>query len=130
MSYQSIARKLGTSEATVRRRVKQMVGSGAVSLTAIPDPASVGWHVLAFVGLHVQMGQMEDAIKRLESHKSVHTIASTTGRYDIILWVLLESMEHLHKFLNEDISGITGITASETFVVLNMRKRTLGRLEE
>ena len=50
-SSREIARKLGVSESTVRKRVNQLTDSGAVRFTAVTNFAALR-QLIAFVGIH------------------------------------------------------------------------------
>ena len=63
--YVDIAKKLGMSEAGVRKRVGRLVEQEIVQLTAITAPGKVGYHSAAMIGLQVQMGKIDAVTKQL-----------------------------------------------------------------
>ena len=46
----------------------------------------------------------------------------TTGSFDILAWVTLESSEKLGVFLRTQVGTISGVRKTETFMCLSMRK--------
>ena len=125
-----IASNLGISEAGVRKRLARLTEEGIVELTALPNLAKLGYHSTAFIGLHVRQGLIEEVATRLEEHPDVHFVGIMAGQYDILIWVARHSAGDLAKFLKEDLPRINGIERTETFVLLEMKKRTQGRLSQ
>ena len=56
-----------------------------------------------------------EEISNLENVLSVSLVA---GRYDIIFEVLVESNKGLVKFVTDQLSTVSGLTKTETFVTL------------
>jgi Lrp/AsnC family transcriptional regulator for asnA, asnC and gidA len=125
-SNTEIARKLGISEASVRRRIGRLVSEGVVHLTAIPNPQKMGYNAVAFIGMDVPLGQMDAVATELATRPEVQFVSTTTGRYDIFIWALFKSAGDLHNFLRNDLANIKGITQTETFINLDIKKRFLG----
>ncbi|MFB3092705.1 MAG: Lrp/AsnC ligand binding domain-containing protein [Dehalococcoidia bacterium] len=50
----------------------------------------------------------------------------TTGAFDVFAWVGMTSTEELGIFLRTKIGTIPGVTRTETFVNLTIKKRTYG----
>ncbi len=125
-SNAEIAKKVGVSEATARRRVINLVKKEVIKITAMPDPKKIGINAVATLGIVVEMGKLDPVAKALSERKDVHFVAITTGRYDIIVWVMFPTTEELSHFLKYELPTITGIIRSETLVNLEIKKRTLG----
>lgn len=86
----------------------------------------MGYNTVALIGLNVALSQMESAAKRLAARPEVQFLATTTGRYDMFAWATFRSVGELHDFLRRDLERIPGITQSETFINLEIRRRFLG----
>ncbi len=57
----TIARNVGVSEGTVRRRLKRLIGHEIISVRAFPDPKALGYDSEALIGVQVdpdKMGQV------------------------------------------------------------------------
>jgi Lrp/AsnC family transcriptional regulator for asnA, asnC and gidA len=52
-SYSALARKLGISEVTVRRRVARLIEDGVFAITAVADPRLLGLDQMAWTALSV-----------------------------------------------------------------------------
>jgi len=122
-SNAGIARRVGVSEGTVRRRLKRLIQDEFIQVVALPDPAKMGLHSEALVGIQVDPDKVESVADDLAGLKEVTWVATTTGQYDIFAWVTLESAEALGIFLRTKVGSIPGVRRSETFVSLTARKR-------
>ena len=125
-SNAKIAREVGVSEGTVRRRLRRLILDDVVKVIAVPNLEKMGYSTTAMIGLQTAPGKSDlvaDAIARLDE---VHYVSITTGSYDIFVWVGLESAESLGNFLRSKIGTIEGVHRTETFVNLSIKKRTYG----
>ena len=125
-SNAGIARRVGVSEGTVRRRLKRLIRDDIIQVVALPDPAKMGLHSEALIGIQVDADKVELVSEDLSGLKEVSWVAMTTGQYDIFAWVSLESAEALGIFLRTQIGAIPGVRRSETFVSLTARQRGRG----
>ena len=127
-SNAAIARIIGVSEATIRRRIKIMVEDGTLSVRAVPNPAKFGLNTTAMIGIDVQPDMLEQVENALNSRDEVGFLGVSTGRYDLIVWCLVANLEELRHFLEGFLSKVPGIRKTETLVLLDVKKRTLGRI--
>ena len=126
----AVAEKLGISEAGVRKRLARLIEENIIELTALPNLAKLGYHSTAFIGLHIRQGLIEEVANRLGEHPDIHFVGIVAGQYDILIWVARHSAGELARFLKEDLPKINGIEKTETLVLLEMKKRTQGRLSQ
>ena len=125
-SNAALARELGVSEGTIRRRVSRLIQEDAISIAAVPNIEKLGYTTTAFIGLQVRPGKADDVADALAGLAEVHYVSVTTGSYDVFIWVGLESAERLGEFLHTSIAAIDGVQRTETFVNLGIKKRTYG----
>ncbi len=121
-----LARRLGVSEGTVRRRVAKLLKGGVIRVVAVAEPERLGYHTSAFIGLQVDPAQVEEVATKLTALAETEQVAITTGRYDIFIWVNLESAAALAAFLHRKIGTVEGVRRTETFISLDTRKRAPG----
>lgn len=121
-----VAREVGVSEGTVRRRLKQLLQDGVIHVVALPDPEKLGYETEALVGIQVDPDKIDDVASSLTALPAASLVAVTTGSFDLFTWVTLPSSEELGNFLKSAVGTISGVRRTETFVTLSVRKRTHG----
>lgn len=121
-----LAKQLGVSEGTIRRRFRSLISDNIIRVVAVPDPAKLGRGTTALVGLQVDPAQVDPVAVQLAQLEEVHYAAITTGAYDIFVWVALPSPEELAVFLRSRIGAIPGVRRTETFVNLSIKKNPAG----
>ena len=121
-----LAKDLGVSEGTIRRRFRTLVKDQIIRVVAIPDPVKLGQATTALIGLQIDPAAVEPAANELARIKEVQYCAITTGAYDVFLWVALPSPEELAAFLRIKVGNIAGVRRTETFVNLSIKKNPAG----
>ncbi len=125
-SNAGIARDVGVSEGTVRRRLKRLVQEEFIQVVALPDPAKMGLESQALVGVQVDPDKVDQVADDLSNLEEVKWVAVTTGSYDVFAWSALPSAEALGIFLRTKVGMIPGVRHTETFVNLSNKKRGYG----
>jgi len=120
-----VAKRLGVTAPTVRSRIKAMLASGLLRIAALVDPARHKGLTLALVGLNIQNhSKLQQKLDEISALNRVNWAAIVTGRYDILVEVVLtDGMDDLYRFIDEDLSGVGDITASESFVVMKANRK-------
>ena len=121
-----MARKVGVSEETVRRRLKRMVQEEYIKVVALPDPSKLGFGSEVLIGLQVRTDQVDQVGEALSNLNEINWVSVTTGSYDIFAWATLRSAKELSVFLRNDVGPIPGVRKMETFINLDMKKRRYG----
>ncbi len=116
-SYQRIARDLAVSENTVRTRVQKLIEEGILDINGVVDPESMDGHRVVIVGVKLQSMDLVNKGKEFSNLKGVVSVSVVTGRFDLIIVVLLKSGFGLLEFYTEEVSRITDVQSVETFVV-------------
>jgi Lrp/AsnC family transcriptional regulator for asnA, asnC and gidA len=122
-SYAAIGKEVGLSEAAVRQRVQRLIDSGVMQVVAVTDPLQLGFARQAMVGIEVE-GALEPVAEALASMDEVDYVVITAGTFDILAEVVCESDEHLLELLSEKVRQIDGVSRTETFMYLKLRKQT------
>lgn len=116
-SYQKIARELALSENTVRARVQKLMQKGILDISGVINPESMQGHRLVIVGVKLQSMDLVNKGEEFSRLKGVVSVSVVTGRFDLILMVLLKSGFGLLEFYTEEVSSIKDVQSVETFVV-------------
>ena len=125
-SNAGIARKVGVSEGTVRRRLKRLIQEKFISVVALLDPGKMGYASEALIGVQVDPDKIDRVADDLAGLDEISWVAVTTGSFDIFCWATLHSSESLGIFLRTKVGTISGVRRTETFVNLAARKRGFG----
>ena len=116
-SFKKIADTLGVTENTVRSRVNKLVEERVLNFTGNIDPDSLKGHQLLYLG--VKLNNL-DITKKGDDFCSLPGVISAgivTGRYDLILQVLLNDDFDLLEFISEHVAKIDGVQTVESFIV-------------
>jgi Lrp/AsnC family transcriptional regulator, regulator for asnA, asnC and gidA len=122
-SYAAIGKKVGLSEAAVRQRVQRLIDSGVMQVVAVTDPVELGFARQAMIGIKVS-GPVDVVADDLAAIDEVDYVVVTAGAYDILVELVAESDEHLLNLVSSRIRKIAGVTSTETFMYLHLRKQT------
>ena len=120
-----MARALKVSEGTVRRRLTRLIKDTIIRVVAVAEPEQLGFNTAAFIGLQVDPASVDSVADQLCGLPETDQVSITTGSFDILISVNLESSEALAEFLHQKIGKIEGIRQTGTFVSLETRKRGL-----
>lgn len=116
-SYQKIARDLSVSENTVRARVQKLMAEGVMEISSLVNPETIDGHRTAMVGVKLQTMDLVSKGEEFSRLRGVVSVSVVTGRFDLILIVLLKSGFGLLEFYTEEVSRIKEVQSVETFVV-------------
>ncbi len=121
-----LAKQVGVSEGTIRRRFRNLIKDEVIRVVAIPDPEKLGKGTTAVIALQVEPSEVDPVAQKLAEIPEVQYVSVTTGAFDVFLWVALGSPEELSNFLRVQVGGINGVRRTETFVNLSTRKNFAG----
>jgi DNA-binding Lrp family transcriptional regulator len=112
-----IARKTGSNERTVRKRIDQLAADGVIRLTAILDPATFHYMTAADIFLEADPEQEEQILSRLMSMPAVTYVALGQGTREISIEARFKDNEELREFLRRTLPGIPGVTVTRYALV-------------
>ena len=121
-SYREIGRKLKMSEGTVRNRVKGMLNTKAIKISAVPNPAQLGLSFMCIMGIEVKVGTAESVEQRLIASPNVYYLSGCTGDMDIIGVFLFHGPPEFDEFVKTKIASIPEIIRTRTFVVMHVSR--------
>jgi len=117
MSFNKIANTLGLAEGTVRTRVKRLRKDGQLDITALVDPEALPEHSVVMIGIRVKDMDLVKKGSQFCNLRGVVSVAVVTGRFDLILTVMLTKDFGILEFYTEEASKIKNVQSVETFVV-------------
>ncbi len=116
-SFKKIAREMSVSENTVRARVNKLTEEGILDITGLVDPEAVPGLHMVIVGVKLNTMELTSKGKEFSRLRSVVSVSVVTGRFDLILVVLLEPDFGLLEFFTNEVSKIEDVQSVESFVV-------------
>ncbi len=116
-SFKVIADELSITENTVRARVNKLSEEGILNIHGLVDPEKIPGHQVAIIGVKVNNMRLVEKGKEFSSLKGVISVAVVTGRYDIIVQVLLNEEFSLLEFYTHEVTKVEDVADVETFIV-------------
>ncbi len=107
--YTEIARKLGVTEAAIRKRVKKLEEQGIIrGYRAVVDPKKIGYKIVAEIGFDVEPEQYVRAIEQVKKMPEVKRMKSTTGDHMIMIECWFHDSDEMVRFVRrlESIEGV------------------------
>lgn len=118
-SNSDAAKKLGVSEGMVRQRIRKLKEAGILRVRGEINPEVLERQQLAVIAINVNESRLLDQKAReVNSLESVLHVMVVSGQFDLFAEVLVSSNRGLVEFLTGELSGIEGISATQSFVVL------------
>jgi Lrp/AsnC family transcriptional regulator for asnA, asnC and gidA len=116
-SFKIIADELGITENTVRVRVNKLIEEGILDITGLVDPEALPGHRVVLVGVKLSTMNLVQKAQEFSKLKGVVSASVVTGRYDLILVVLLRDGYDLLEFYTEEVYRLKDVRSIETFVI-------------
>lgn len=122
VSNVEIARQVGVSEGTVRKRLDRLVSEGLIRITVVPNAAKLGFSTIAFMTLKVDLAQLDQITDQIAQVPEVRAIYLTAGESNLIVEAWFTSSDDLLQFMTQHIGPIPGIRRTATAQVLRTVK--------
>ena len=119
--FKMIAAKLGVSESTISNRVNRLLKTDILKLEARVDPFKLPNKVAAVIGIKLERRGHVQAIEEIAKIPGVSAVYVATGKYDLFIEVMEESIADLNDFLfhKSRLSKMKNIITTETFILLS-----------
>jgi Lrp/AsnC family transcriptional regulator for asnA, asnC and gidA len=122
MSNSEIAKDLKMSEATVRRRIKNLVEKRIVrGFSIFIDYRLIENTVKAYIHIKVQSDMIDKVLRKIGNHKRVVALYRVTGHYDLMLVTLFVGMSELQEFIDSFLKT-EGVKEVETQIIMTAYK--------
>lgn len=119
MTAKTMSKKLGLAEATIRNRLVKLSRSNQVRIAGLINPDAFEDRIIALVALEVkEVANLDIISQQIAELNSVQNVVIASGRYDLIIEILVDSNKGIIRFLEEELASIRGVGKTETFLVL------------
>ena len=116
-SFKEIAKSMTITENTVRTRVNKLIDEGILEITGLMDSGAVPRHNVVMVGVNLNTMNLIKKGEEFSKLRGVVSVSVVTGRFDLILVVLLKEDFGLLEFYAGEVARISDVRSVETFVV-------------
>ncbi len=116
-SFKTIADRLNLAEGTVRNRFRKLKEQGILDVTGLVDPEALPEHSVVMIGVQVRDMDLVKKAEEFSRLRGVISVCVVTGRFDLIVAVMLAKDFTILKFYTEEAIKVTNIRSVETFVV-------------
>ena len=115
--FKKIADELGVSEGTIRTRVRKLTDEGVLEITGLVDPESMPDMSVVLVGVKVKDMDLVKKGEEFSKLRGVTSVCVVTGRFDLLVTVLLNKDFNMLRFYTEEVANIENVSSVESFVV-------------
>lgn len=121
----NIAERLEITPPTVRSRIEALVSSGIMRVAGLLNPFKLKDVSIALVCISLDRHQdLDRKIEQVAELPQVHWAVAVTGKYDIIVEIILtKGMPDLYRFITEHLPKMGGIRSSESFLVMKAKRK-------
>lgn len=121
-----VGEHLGISESQVRKRVGRLLETRTIRITAIANPRSLGFEMLAWVAIKCGVGhRVVEVAESLTRIGSVTYVAVTAGRFDIFAEIVAPNMEAVMQVMDGEIRTLPGVDGTEMLTCLDLYYRAV-----
>jgi len=118
MSSADIARRIGgITERSVRYRLERLVDTGVIRVSAVANPAALGYRVLADVFIEVEPGQVMTVAHKMAEFDCVTYVACSTGASDLSIQIVAPDNAGLYRFVTEVVANVAGVRKTTTVLL-------------
>ena len=117
--FSAIADELSITENTVRARVNKLMEEGVLQISGLIDPEAIPGLQVIMMGVKLKTLDLGRKAQEFARLRGVVSAVVVTGRYDLIVQVLLGEDEGLSllDFFKKELAKVSEILEVETFVV-------------
>ena len=117
--FSAIADELSITENTVRARVNKLIEEGVLQISGLIDPEAIPGLQVIMMGVKLKTLDLGRKAQEFSRLRGVVSAVVVTGRYDLIVQVLLGEDEGLSllDFFKKELAKVPEILEVEAFVV-------------
>jgi Lrp/AsnC family transcriptional regulator for asnA, asnC and gidA len=118
MPSSEIARRVGDlSERVVRYRIGRLILDGVIKISAIANPQTVGYPVVADVLLEVESDSILDVAHKMAELECVSYVACAIGETDVSVQIVAHDTTEVYRLITEVIGRVPGVRKTTTSIV-------------
>ncbi|MEI5097572.1 Lrp/AsnC family transcriptional regulator [Streptomyces sp. PmtG] len=122
-TYPELARATGRSESAVKRRLAQLIDSGALYMDTEYDAEWFGFRTAAMLWITVAPRHLRAVGEAMAGHRAVCHASATTGPSNLMASILTRDTEELYAYLSDELGGLDGVQHVEASPYLRRYKQ-------
>jgi len=123
MACSDIARRIGgVTERAIRYRLDRLIHNGTISITAVANPKSLGYPVVADVLLEVEADSIREVAEQMIEYENVSYVAYSIGETDVSLQIIAKDAVDVYEFVTGIIGKTAGVRKTTTSIVPQVLK--------
>jgi Lrp/AsnC family transcriptional regulator, regulator for asnA, asnC and gidA len=124
LSNAEIARQIkDANERLVRYRIGRLLKEGVIQVSAIVNPAAIGYPIIADVWVDIEAGQAVKVAKKLaELDRARYVSYSTGGMKNVTVQIVARDLEEMYSYVSEVIENISGVERTQTMLIPGILK--------
>jgi DNA-binding Lrp family transcriptional regulator len=121
-AYRQLAARTHWHESTVRRRVEELIASGALSFDVDLSNEAFGFRSQALLWMSVVPSRLDQVGRALAARPEIPFVAATTGSTNLIAALLCQDDRSLYEYITGEMAALDGLTHIETAPVMRAVK--------
>ena len=106
----------------MRKRIERLIQDENIRIIAVLNPRTADHSAKVIVGIRANPGRAQDVAAQLLPLNEVVYVGYVTGRFDLIVELLLRDEAEMLAFLSQRLGEVPGIASIETFHILRADK--------
>ncbi len=114
MPFSKIAKKLGISPTTVKKRYRKLKDEGVILRSSISvDISKLGYHSIAFLMIKCSKNvDKQELINSLKKFRNIFAITEITGEFNVFTQAAVRNLKDFTALVN-DINSLPGVDRTE-----------------
>jgi Lrp/AsnC family transcriptional regulator for asnA, asnC and gidA len=112
----TLKKRVSLGEATIRKRMNNMLRSGVYDIQVVPNPEVLTNDVWATVGVTVSQRDANMVIDEIAQKPEVYLASVASGRFNILLSARFRNIRSLEVFLDQELQTTRGVASIESFI--------------
>ena len=119
MPASEIARRIGggISERVVRYRIDRLVQEKVIAPTAVVNPKSVGYPIVADVWLECESDSIMEVAEKLAGYENISYVACSIGETDVSIQIIARDTTEAYAFITGVVGKLPGVRKTTTSIV-------------
>ncbi|AIY91168.1 Lrp/AsnC family transcriptional regulator [Geoglobus acetivorans] len=118
-----IAKKLGITEAAVRKRLKNLEEKNIITgYTALVNPSALGYNTVSLTGIDTEPEKLLDVASKMKEYDFARNVFITTGDHMIMVEIWAKDGDELTRIISDVIGKIEGVKRVCPAIVLEKLK--------